>query len=233
MHRRGKYAAPSRHSYSEPYFDSLAYHGRPKGKHKTAERKKSRTLSIRSSSSSMKAAMANIGSSSTSRQHSLRNKFSGESFESVDYGSAPSQTQGQDREGIDVMVTKPETPSPPSNKQSRAASTPVSSFHRHGTVPANQQVLRPSPSLTFRNQERLAGLQWRLRCVNQARCFLSRLEADLSFWDRWIVVQSGWLMIWKDRTVCDPWQRARPGTDSMFIVRQTLRRVRSQTSCFH
>jgi hypothetical protein len=118
IHRRGRYIAQPRQLYQQPYFDSLVYHGRQKGRLKPGEKRSTRSLSVRSSSSSIniKAAMT-MSPSSTSRQPSLKTKFSGESFEDLNDSS---RVQGHSRFGagtedeIGVTVTKPETPSPPS-----------------------------------------------------------------------------------------------------------------------
>ena len=169
IHRRGRYIVQSRQLYQLPYFDSLFYHGQQKGRQKAGEKKTTRALSVRSSSSSIniKAAMT-MSSSSISRQPSLRTKFSGESFDEL---NDPSRAHNHSRFGagtedeIGVTVTKPETPSPPSAKGS---STPTlhstySAVRPASTGTAPRQVLRSSPSVTFANQSKTLSLQWRLR----------------------------------------------------------------------
>jgi hypothetical protein len=156
----------SRQLYQQPYFDSLLYHGQQKGRQKPGEKKSTRALSVRSSSSSIniKAAMS-MSSSSISRQPSLRTKFSGESLNDPSRAHNHSRFGAGTEDEIGVTVTKPETPSPPSAK---GVSTPKLHSAYSAVRPASigaapRQVLRSSPSVTFANQSKTLSLQWRLR----------------------------------------------------------------------
>lgn len=164
IHRRGRYVAQPRQLYKQPYFDSLVYHGRQKVRQKPGEKRSARSLSIRSSSSSINIKAAMSMSSSASRQPSLKTKFSGESCDDLNDSSRVQchSRFGAGAEEIGVAVTKPETPSPPSVRASSMLTCPAVG-HPASIGAAPRQSLRSSPSVTFSNRSKIIPLQWRLR----------------------------------------------------------------------
>ena len=158
--------------YTMPYFDSLVYRARPRGKGKHADKEmESRVIGVRSSSSSMSMKTSSPPSISTSRHNSIRRKF-------------PSyDLRDKEQDGPSVLVDEHATTAALSTNDTASV---AATSHSGATdlAPPPPQILLPRPhqlhphssssslrhqimsaSSTFGGTSKSAPPSWKLRSV--------------------------------------------------------------------
>ncbi|KAF9512164.1 hypothetical protein BS47DRAFT_1099798 [Hydnum rufescens UP504] len=191
IHRRGRVVSLPRHRYTQPYFDSLVYRARPRGKGKHTDKEmETRGVGVRSSSSSINMKGSPSPSIPPSRHHSIR-------------GRLPSyDLRDRESDGPSLMVDEYVITTAPSSHDT--AST-ASTSHRGVadlTSPPTSQVplLRP-------HQLRPHGSSSSLRheVKSSTSTFGGTSKSPPPSWKlRWLVVRDGMLRIWKDRSATNP-----------------------------